>query len=390
MSQTISASSAAAESTSPDTDRVITPDIGEYSPVEDVVRKTGDLRRVLSNPDYWYPVAWSSELKRGKTIGTRYAGQPIALVRPMDGSVFALEDRCAHRQVPLSLGKVSGEAVQCCYHGWAYGRSGRCIDVPYLGKGKLPNGVRTYPCREEGGLIFIFPGNPAKAESTPFPQLGSVGNPEYKTRRFGETVACHYSFMHENLMDMNHQFMHMKQMGQMKPRFLGGRDEPTLVEARYSFARTGGKQPWGETFIFGERRDASEKYAHKDVMTIRTEYPYQTLRIATGDEPPVMDLWIVYVPQDAEEKTCRVFGLLSIRRPKAKLVLDIAWPFLVAFTERIFKEDRDIVELEQAAWNELGGDHNQEVFPVINMLRRLLARCGVPADKPAVDQVSSS
>ncbi|KXV46010.1 Rieske (2Fe-2S) protein [Gluconobacter albidus] len=366
------------------------PNIGEYSPVEDVVRKTGDLRRVLANPDYWYPVAWSRELRRGKTIGTRYAGQPIALVRPMDGSVFALEDRCAHRQVPLSLGKVSGEAVQCCYHGWAYGRSGRCIDVPYLGKGKLPNGVRTYPCREEGGLIFIFPGDPAKAESTPFPQMGSVGNPEYKTRRFGETVACHYSFMHENLMDMNHQFMHMKQMGQMKPRFLGGRDEPTLVEARYSFARTGGKQPWGETFIFGERRDASEKYAHKDVMTIRTEYPYQTLRIATGDEPPVMDLWIVYVPQDVEQKTCRVFGLLSIRRPKAKLVLDIAWPFLVAFTERIFKEDRDIVELEQAAWNEQGGDRNQEVFPVINMLRRLLARCGVPADKPTDQQVSQS
>jgi len=389
MSQTLSVSSAAENSPS-DTDRVIDPNIGEYSPVEDVVRKTGDLRRVLSNPDYWYPVAWSRELKRGKTIGTRYAGQPIALVRPMDGSVFALEDRCAHRQVPLSLGKVSGEAVQCCYHGWAYGRSGRCIDVPYLGKGKLPNGVRTYPCREEGGLIFIFPGDPAKAESVPFPQMGSVGNPEYKTRRFGETVACHYSFMHENLMDMNHQFMHMKQMGQMKPRFLGGKDEPALVEARYSFARTGGKQPWGETFIFGERRDASEKYAHKDVMTIRTEYPYQTLRIATGDEPPVMDLWIVYVPQDAEQKTCRVFGLLSIRRPKAKLVLDIAWPFLVAFTERIFKEDRDIVELEQAAWNEQGGDRNQEVFPVINMLRRLLARCGVPADKPTDQQVPQS
>lgn len=354
--------------------------ISSISPNEPPARNT-DLRRIRSNPDYWYPVAWSHELQRGKTIGTRYAGQPIALVRPLDGTVFALEDRCAHRQVPLSLGRVSGEAVQCCYHGWAYGRSGRCIDVPYLGKNKLPNGVRTYPCREEGGLIFIFPGDPAKADTTPFPSLGSVRDPAYKTRRFGKKVACHYSFMHENLMDMNHQFMHMKQMGQMKPRFLGGKDEPTLAEARYSFARTSGKQPWGEALIFGERRDASERYAHRDVMTIRTEYPYQTLRIATGDEPPVMDLWIVYVPQDADEKTCRVFGLLSVRKPKVRVVLDLAWPFLVAFTERIFKEDRDIVELEQAAWNELGGDHNQEVFPVINTLRRLLARCGVPEEQ---------
>ncbi|MFT8635141.1 Rieske 2Fe-2S domain-containing protein, partial [Novacetimonas hansenii] len=167
-----------------------------------------DLRRIHAHPDNWYPVAWSRELRPGKTIGTRYAGLPIALVRPREGgSVFALEDRCAHRQVPLSKGTVKGDSVQCCYHGWAYGRSGRCIDVPYLGKGKLPNGVRTYPCREQDGLIFIFPGDPEKAQDQALPQLAQVANPAYKTRRFGRTIKCHYSFMHENLMDMNHQFM---------------------------------------------------------------------------------------------------------------------------------------------------------------------------------------
>ncbi|MCQ9155378.1 aromatic ring-hydroxylating oxygenase subunit alpha [Acidomonas methanolica] len=337
-----------------------------------------DLRRVRSNPDHWYPVAWSRELRRGKTLGTRYASHPIALVRPQEGAVFALEDRCAHRQVPLSKGVVEGEAVKCCYHGWAYGRSGRCIDVPYLGKGKLPNGVKTYPCREKDGLIFVFPGDPAKAETTPLPALGRAADPEYKTRRFGKLVRCHYSFMHENLMDMNHQFMHSKQMGMMKPRYLGGRDEPDLVEARYSFARTGGKQPLGEALVFGERRGTAEKDQHRDVMTIRTEYPYQTLRIATGDAPPVMDLWIVYTPQDAEELTSRVFGLLSIRRPKLKGALELAWPLFICFTNRIFAEDREIVELEQQAWRELGGDRNQEVFPVINTLRALLRRCGVP------------
>ncbi|WP_408877029.1 Rieske 2Fe-2S domain-containing protein [Gluconobacter wancherniae] len=375
MSQSTSAAATAAETcSSPDPSDMQTPQPTAV-----------DIRRVHADPDNWYPVAWSHELARGKTIGTRYAGQPIALVRPMEGSVFALEDRCAHRQVPLSLGKVEGEAVQCCYHGWAYGRSGRCIDVPYLGKGKLPNGVRTYPCREAAGLIFIFPGAPEKAESVPFPILGSVEDPAYKTRRFGRQVACHYSFMHENLMDMNHQFMHMKQMGKMKPRFLGGKDEPRLVEARYTFARTSGKQPWGEAIIFGEKRDNSERYAHRDVMTIRTEYPYQTLRIASEGEPPVMDLWIVYVPQDKDELTCRVFGLLSIRRPKLRFALDMAWPFLITFTERIFREDRDIVELEQAAWNAQGGDRNQEVFPVINSLRRLLLRCGIQPDQPKTD-----
>ena len=78
---------------------------------------------------------------------------------------FALEDRCAHRQVPLHLGVVSGDELKCHYHGWTYDCSGKCVDVPYLGKERLPNGVRSYPAREVDGLIFVFPGDPALAES---------------------------------------------------------------------------------------------------------------------------------------------------------------------------------------------------------------------------------
>ena len=65
-----------------------------------------DLRKVGAHPDYWYPVAWCDELKAGKTLGRRFAGEPIVLYRGQSGQVFALEDRCAHRQVPLHLGVV--------------------------------------------------------------------------------------------------------------------------------------------------------------------------------------------------------------------------------------------------------------------------------------------
>ncbi len=92
----------------------------------------------------------------------------------------------------------------------------------------------------------------------------------------------------------------------------------------------------------------------------------------------VMDLRIAYVPLDAEQRTNRTFGLLSIRRPKLPLVLDAAWPLLVWFTERIFKEDRWIVEREQEAHDRQGADHNHEVFPVIVDLRALLMEQGVP------------
>src|SRR5215475_1452258 len=106
-----------------------------------------DLRRVGAHPDHWYPVAWSTDLKPGKTLGVHFAGEPVALVRTKSGQLFALEDRCAHRQVPLSQGVVDGERLRCNYHGWTYDRAGACVDMPYIGVGRLraPNGVKSYP-----------------------------------------------------------------------------------------------------------------------------------------------------------------------------------------------------------------------------------------------------
>jgi len=344
--------------------------------------RIADFRKVKIHPDHWYPVAWSRELKAGKTLAVHFAGEPIVLVRPKADApsqqVFALENRCAHRQVPLDAGVVTGCAIRCHYHGWTYNSAGDCTDVPYLGKGKLPNGVRSYPCREEAGLILIFPGDPALAADR-FPVLGAASNPAYKTRRFGRRVNCHYSFMHENLMDMNHQFMHRKIMGQVRPRYLGRRLGEDWLEVQYTFARTGGKQPLGEAAIFGGKRTADVN--DRDVMTIRTDYPYQNLSIVpAGGGEPVFKLWICYTPLDAAQKTIRTFGFISIHKPKNPLgraALQAGWPVLVVFTERIFKEDRFIVEAEQAAHDLQGGNWNQEVFPVIRELGALLARNGI-------------
>ena len=141
-----------------------------------------DLRRIDAHPDYWYPVAWSREVKPGKAYAARFAGEPIVLVRPKvqsnDGALFALEDRCAHRQVPLSKGTVDGCTLRCGYHGWRYDASGACVDVPYLGKGKLPNGVRRYPCFERDGLIFVWPG--ASPAAAPLARIGAAADTAYR------------------------------------------------------------------------------------------------------------------------------------------------------------------------------------------------------------------
>ena len=336
-----------------------------------------DLRRVRSDPNFWYPVAWSREVRPGKALGVQFAGHPLVVVRPTNGAPYALDGLCPHKQVPLSKGAVCGDFISCLAHGLKYDRKGQCVSQNGAADAGLLR-LKPWACREKDGLIFVFMGNQALAETKPLPDFLRVRDKRYRTRRFGQVVNCHYSFMHENLMDMNHQVLHSRLVGKMKPRFLGMDRGEDFVEARYTFARTGGKQPLSEALIYGQRRKDGRDFAYRDVMTIRTQYPYQTLRIETqGIEEPVMELWISYVPQDRQELTNRVFGLLSIKRLKVPFLLDLAWPVLVAFTERVFFEDREIVELEQQAWKELGGDHNVEVFPVILALRQLLRDRGV-------------
>src|SRR5258705_13197720 len=98
-----------------------------------------DLRRIGIHPDFWYPLARSGELRKCGTLAVSFAGAPMVLMRTESGAVFALEDRCAHRQMPLHLGVVKGEQLQCCYHGWCYSGNGKLIRIPYLadGGGKL-------------------------------------------------------------------------------------------------------------------------------------------------------------------------------------------------------------------------------------------------------------
>ena len=342
-----------------------------------------DLRRVDSHPDYWYPLAWSSELKAGKTLARRFAGDPIVLFRGLSGKVSALEDRCAHRQVPLSLGVVQGDTLKCGYHGWAYSCAGKCIDVPYLGRERLPNGVRAYPAREVDGLIFVFPGNPALAEARLPSLLGSKADAAYKTRRLNREVACHYTFMHENLFDMNHQFLHRSLMGTIKATCLGRRQGEDWCEVDYTFTRTAGRQSLGEAAILNVMR-SEEDGVNADLMTIRTGYPYQNLKVWVNGGEPVLDVWLGYTPLNAAQSTNRTFGYLSVKKPKIPGLIHAAWPFITWFTEGIFAQDKAIVEQEQKAHDAQGGDRNNEVFPPVKDLRAVLARCGVAKDSLAV------
>ncbi|MGW1292958.1 Rieske 2Fe-2S domain-containing protein [Streptomyces sp. NPDC002533] len=345
--------------------------------------RPADLRRIGANPDFWYPVALSRSVRKEEAAAAVFAGERIALYRAASGAVHALEDRCAHRQVPLSMGVVDGETLRCCYHAWAYRGDGRISQIPYLSKGdaRPPRGVRAYPVREAYGLVFVFPGDPEKAAVTPLPDVPAFASPRYRTMTFSRTVRCHYSFLHENLLDMNHQFLHRGVVGKLQPKLLGYESGPASVEARYLFSHAGGKRNRSASLLAAEGLGGRPS---SDVMTIRTEYPYQTLDLVPEKaDHPALRLWAVYVPEDAEQRVCHAYGLLMIEKPRIPAALSVAWPFIRHFTERVFAEDRMAVEAEQRAWDEQGEDRNHEVFSLILDVRDVLRTNGVPISGPS-------
>jgi len=79
--------------------------------------------------DNWYVAAWSDEVGASPFART-LLDQSIVMYKKQDGTVIALEDRCAHRSLPLSVGQVIEDQIHCGYHGLIYDCSGACVHVP--------------------------------------------------------------------------------------------------------------------------------------------------------------------------------------------------------------------------------------------------------------------
>jgi hypothetical protein len=124
---------------------------------------------------------------------------------------------------------------------------------------------------------------------------------------------------------------------------------------------------------------ASGDASAPDLMTIRTQYPYQTLSIRRGgSEEPAFNLWAAYVPYDREQRSHISVGMLMVEKPRIPGLVHVVWPLIRRFAESVFAEDRMAVETEQRAYDLQRADWNQEVNPVIIALRALLVRRGVP------------
>ncbi len=73
------------------------------------------------------------------------------IIIPVDGELYAIENRCPHAGLPLADGAVNGKVLTCPYHGFTYHiGSGKNIDDPDHGER-----ARTFPVRIDAGRTLV-------------------------------------------------------------------------------------------------------------------------------------------------------------------------------------------------------------------------------------------
>ncbi len=187
---------------------------------------------------WWYPACRSTELGQ-RPISVELMDDPIVVYRDAAGRPRALVDRCPHRNVPLSLGRVRSEGtLECGYHGWQFDGDGRCVAVPGL---DLPSddwptrAVVAHAAREQDGFVWVWAEAGAQPSRDPFrlPELSGRGSGMVV---FPADLECTMHAAVENSLDVPHTaFLHggIFRGGDPHEIVAVRRDLPDGVEVQY-------------------------------------------------------------------------------------------------------------------------------------------------------------
>lgn len=157
----------------------------------------------------WYVACWAEELGED-TFARTILDEPVVLFRNAGGQVVALEDRCCHRALPLSMGRIEGDGLRCGYHGLLFDDRGQCIEVP--GQTAIPPGaqVRAYPVVERWAAIWIWMGDPTLANPERVPDVFWLDDPGWTAAPSYLRVEADYRLLVDNLLDLTHvSYLHL-------------------------------------------------------------------------------------------------------------------------------------------------------------------------------------
>jgi phenylpropionate dioxygenase-like ring-hydroxylating dioxygenase large terminal subunit len=328
------------------------------------------VRAAGLSPDYWYPVEYDRAVKRGQAVEVRFGDSSIALYRGQDGRLHALENRCAHRQLKLSLGVVEDCRLTCAYHGWSYAGDGQLAHVAHdlFGKPLVKVRVHSYPVQVRYGLVWLFPGDPALAQQRKVPDIAELEGPNrWACVPLDFTWRAHHSMIIDNVSDFTHAYLHRRYRPFVDPRLVHREAQDDRVRLMYE-SQIGRGRISG---LFVDR-----KCVDTNSIELCYEYPYQWSN--TGDK---IKHWCFVLPMG--QRLTRVFFLFyfeSFKVPLLPLHLPrwLMTPFLHLANRWLIRpllsEDGFAVEAEQEGYDAHPDAPMLELNPVIAMFQDLTIR----------------
>ena len=161
----------------------------------------------------WYLAAWSDELA-DRPLGITLLDDPIVLFRQSDGKPAALEDRCIHRSLPLSVGSVCGDVIECGYHGLQFDSVGRCTRIP--GQERVPASarIRQYPVVEQDRCIWVWTGAADSADRDRITRFPWMAMQRWGHTKLHARIEANYQLVIDNLLDLSHlTYVHSTTVG---------------------------------------------------------------------------------------------------------------------------------------------------------------------------------
>ncbi len=246
---------------------------------------------------YWWPVGFSEHVKeKGSPIKATLLGEEFVLFRDGAGRLGMVELHCSHRGTSLEYGRVEERGIRCCYHGWLYDVSGRCLEQPAEpADSTFKDRIRhpAFTAQELGGFIFAYIG-PAPAPLLPRYDLLLEEN---GMRVIGAgTEYCNWLQRAENSVDQTHLVaLHAPEYPEMALKRPEIGWEKTAYGAKITMHVPGVSKPKHSHWVFpSHTRHTTARKGRIPDHAIRFRVP--------TDDTKTTTFWLRFTPNDEADR----------------------------------------------------------------------------------------
>lgn len=312
----------------------------------------------------WYVAGWASEFTAQRPAGRMIIDEPVVLFRTHNGSLVALEDRCAHRLAPLSLGRVEGDDLRCMYHGVKFSAAGQCVEVPGQAGTAKKLCVQKYPVVERHRWAWIWMGDPQLADPGLIPDASMLDD-SWRCLSVGQLdYRANHALISDNLLDLSHlAFLHEKTLGRRPDN--APEDSPTLQTRTGVDAKLIERGVRTESWRVGEHNRSVIQPMNSPMGDVWTRvdflvpgifisrvamYPPGTAQACGGDAPgddlvPLTDTMSCQAVTPMTARTTRYFYSSG---PRASDMSEEESRRVWEVAEAAFLEDKVMIEAQQA------------------------------------------